>query len=363
MSWGVAASCRHPSSHAGHLFPSAAGVRCDVIMCAPLATPSSSSAGHLTKAQVREVAAAAGFSQATKRSSAGICFIGRRSFGKFLEAYLPPRPGKYVDADTGAVRGPCSNMLAVTVGQKALGLGGQAERVYVVGKDLDRGLVHVAAGHDHPALYSSRVLLQAPNWVAGEPPQALMPCGGGAPGADLDNGGDSVSAAGEAQSIKLGGQEATLAAEGADAESGVLHCQYQARYRQAAAECVIRALTAAEAAAFQASRFCSSPSQDGNISSRGKDAGAAATRTVAAAAAAGMGTTGSLQEGGAGQGGIAQEGEFLLAELVVPLRAVAPGQMFVMYDGDVCLGSATIAAHGPTLAEGSAAAPAEQQPV
>jgi tRNA U34 2-thiouridine synthase MnmA/TrmU len=48
----------------------------------------------------------------------------------------------------------------------------------------------------------------------------------------------------------------------------------------------------------------------------------------------------------------------LLAELVVPLRAVAPGQMFVMYDGDVCLGSATIVAHGPTLAEGSAAAPA-----
>jgi tRNA U34 2-thiouridine synthase MnmA/TrmU len=46
-----------------------------------------------------------------------------------------------------------------------------------------------------------------------------------------------------------------------------------------------------------------------------------------------------------------QPEQFLVADLAVPLRGIAPGQIFVMYDGPVCLGSATIMAFGPTLAE------------
>lgn len=307
-------------------------------------------AGHLTKARVRELAAAAGFSQATKRSSAGICFIGRRSFGRFLETYLQPRPGVYVDADSGQVLGPCSNMLAVTVGQKALGLGGQATRVYVVGKDLGRGLVHVAAGHDHPALYSSRVLLQSPNWVAGGPPEPLLL-------SDCVRAGDAAAeAAPQGQSM----QGADAAAGGAGVvSSGVLRCQYQARYRQAAAECQVRVLTSEEAGAFKASRFCSSGSLAGHNGSG--NAGLSAAHAVTAAGAVGLQQQ-EVQEGVAGQGQ-AGPGQYLIAELGVPLRGVAPGQMFVMYDGEVCLSSATIVAHGPTLAEGSAAALAGQQPL
>jgi tRNA U34 2-thiouridine synthase MnmA/TrmU len=50
------------------------------------------------------------------------------------------------------------------------------------------------------------------------------------------------------------------------------------------------------------------------------------------------------------QQGSEQQGLWV-AELAVPLRGITPGQMFVLYDGEVCLGCAMIAAHGLTLAE------------
>lgn len=258
--------------------------------------------GHLTKATIRQLAAAAGLPQATKRSSAGICFIGRRSFGRFLEAYLPPQSGVYVDVDSGIVLGPCTNTLAVTVGQKAAGLGGQASRVYVVGKDMTRGVVHVAAGHDHPALFSNTVLLQQPSWVAGEAPLALR-----TPAADTG------------AEAKMGGQ---------------LHCQYKARYRQTAEACSIVALQPSEAADFTVSRFCSVDC---------RERGLAAGTSAATGAAAGRGSSDGVHT--------LAGGALLVAELHKPLRGVAPGQMFVMYDGDVCLGSAVILGHGPTLFE------------
>lgn len=300
---------------------------CPVLLRALLTTQPAP--GHLTKAAVRDIAAAAGLSQATKRSSAGICFIGRRSFGKFLEAYLPPKPGLYIDAVSGAALGPCSNMLAVTVGQKP-GLGGQKSRVYAVGKDLERGVVYVAAGHDHPALYSSSILLQGVSWVAGAPPPAQGSRGGAGGGASGAAGADAgVAAAG-----CIGG--AGGAVEGADGVSGVLQCQYQARYRQKAADCAVRLLSAEELEAFQVSRFCHSVpglhNAQGEHSTRG---------SAGAGAAAG---------GCEGVRGV-HSGSFMVADLQVPLRGVAPGQMFVLYDGEVCLGSATILAFGPTLYE------------
>ncbi|KAK2079955.1 hypothetical protein QBZ16_002350 [Prototheca wickerhamii] len=102
--------------------------------------------GALTKPEVRRLAREAGLAAAAeRRSSAGICFIGRRKFGDFLEQYLAPVPGRFRDLETGADLGPCPNLLALTVGQRA-GLGGGPRRSYVAGKDA---------------------LLRAPHWLDG----------------------------------------------------------------------------------------------------------------------------------------------------------------------------------------------------
>lgn len=50
-------------------------------------------AGHLTKAEVRRIAAEAGLHVADKKGSTGICFIGKRPFGEFIGQYVEPRRG------------------------------------------------------------------------------------------------------------------------------------------------------------------------------------------------------------------------------------------------------------------------------
>ena len=98
--------------------------------------------GGLTKNDVKTAAAAhPGLSFLLhRRSSAGICFVGRRRFGAFMAGYATPVPGRWVEvAETpmggdshsnpstwaGPDVGPCTDILAVTLGQRArLGGGG-----------------------------------------------------------------------------------------------------------------------------------------------------------------------------------------------------------------------------------------------
>lgn len=91
--------------------------------------------GDYTKANVRQIAQDANLATATKRSSAGICFIGRRNFADFLSEYVPAVPGKFIDVDTGRYVGTCRNITAVTLGQRPR-IGGASDRMYIVGKDV-----------------------------------------------------------------------------------------------------------------------------------------------------------------------------------------------------------------------------------
>lgn len=267
----------------------------------------------MRKAEVRALAAAEGLRPADKRSSAGICFIGRRrSFGSFLEQYVPPLPGRYVDAGSGTDLGPCANLLALTPGQRAP-LGGGGARRYIAGKDLAARLAFVASGHDHPALRARRALLMPARWV-----------GGGAPPGLLGGGG---SAAVDSDGWRQPG----------------LPCSCQARYRQADAACIVQAAggdgwrpgDGSGGTRFEQSRFAG-----GSIES--------AVAAVAASAAA----PATASSGGAGGGSFGVgDGPFLRLSLAEPLRGLAPGQAVVMYDGPVVLGSALLAAPGPTLAE------------
>lgn len=55
---------------------------------------------------------------ARKKSSVGICFIGKRKFFNFIDEYLPPKYGPIVDLDTGVSLGEHSGFHHYTVGQR-----------------------------------------------------------------------------------------------------------------------------------------------------------------------------------------------------------------------------------------------------
>jgi len=74
--------------------------------------------GELTKAQVREQAAARGLGVADKPDSHDVCFIADGDTAGFLRQRLGAQPGPVVDALTGTVVGRHDGAYAFTVGQR-----------------------------------------------------------------------------------------------------------------------------------------------------------------------------------------------------------------------------------------------------
>ncbi len=132
--------------------------------------------GELAKTEVRRIAAAIGLPNAKKKDSTGICFIGERPFREFLNRYLSQAPGPMRD-ERGREVGRHVGLSFYTLGQRqGLGIGGvksgggEHEPWYVARKDLDRNVLTVVQGHDHPWLLSNGLEADATSWVAGSPP-------------------------------------------------------------------------------------------------------------------------------------------------------------------------------------------------
>ena len=133
--------------------------------------------GELQKSKVRRIAAEIGLPNAKKKDSTGICFIGERPFREFLQRYLHQSPGPMLD-EHGRQVGQHVGLSFYTLGQRqGLGIGGTSSGGgehapwFVARKDLERNVLHVVQGHDHPALLSDHLQAEDVSWVAGQPPQ------------------------------------------------------------------------------------------------------------------------------------------------------------------------------------------------
>jgi tRNA-specific 2-thiouridylase len=125
--------------------------------------------GHLTKAEVRRIAAEAGLPNHAKKDSTGICFIGERPFREFLNRYLPRSPGPMVTPEGGRV-GEHIGLAFYTIGQrKGIGLGGAGEPWYVADKRVATNELIVVQGHDHPLLMRSTLRGLDASWVRDAP--------------------------------------------------------------------------------------------------------------------------------------------------------------------------------------------------
>ncbi len=120
--------------------------------------------GNLTKKEIREIASTLGLVTASKKDSTGICFIGERNFTQFLENYLPNIPGDILDIETGKKLGEHIGLMYYTIGQrKGLQLGGDIDKIFVVGKDLEKNILYVAYGEDNSYLFSDACLIENVN--------------------------------------------------------------------------------------------------------------------------------------------------------------------------------------------------------
>ncbi|MGA6097681.1 tRNA 2-thiouridine(34) synthase MnmA [Stutzerimonas marianensis] len=125
--------------------------------------------GELEKPEVRAIAERHGLATARKKDSTGICFIGERRFSDFLKQYLPAQPGD-IETVEDSVIGRHHGLMYHTIGQRqGLGIGGlktaSDDPWYVLGKDLERNVLVVGQGNDHPMLFSRALLASDIYWV------------------------------------------------------------------------------------------------------------------------------------------------------------------------------------------------------
>jgi len=154
-----------------------------------------------TSLSVREIAKHANLPNATKKDSVGICFIGKRKYGDFINEYIDPADnckGKISfngrsstsslvqcinveNNDVVATFDPNVNpsLMYSTIGQGAK-IPGATQKWFVVDKQISQTNIHrgkertspcilVCPGTHHPSLYSDRLYIRCSelNWIAG----------------------------------------------------------------------------------------------------------------------------------------------------------------------------------------------------
>lgn len=124
--------------------------------------------GKYTKTQVRKIAKEAGFPNHEKKSTVGICFVGKTNMKTFLKSKIKPKKGKIVDAK-GNILGEHDGAYYYTIGQR---LGSRFDlniekkgddkkkmsRWYIAKKDIKKNTLIVAPSKSK-ILYRSKMTI------------------------------------------------------------------------------------------------------------------------------------------------------------------------------------------------------------
>ena len=97
-----------------------------------------------------------------------------------MKEFLPAKPGKIVDIDTGNEIGTHDGLMYYTIGQRrGLGIGGGFSenngRWFVVKKDIEKNILYVCCGLED-CLYSSGLVTYKVNWIPKEPDKKEFDC-------------------------------------------------------------------------------------------------------------------------------------------------------------------------------------------
>jgi len=125
--------------------------------------------GDYTKKQIREIAKKNHLENWDKKSTVGICFVGKVNLKKFLQKKIKPRKGKILNPD-GKIIGEHDGIYYYTIGQRIGSRYGIEiskkdddknfiKRWYVARKDAKKNII-VAAPEGHPLLYRKEIFVK-----------------------------------------------------------------------------------------------------------------------------------------------------------------------------------------------------------
>mgnify|MGYP001315862606 FL=1 len=150
--------------------------------------------GHLTKADVRNIAKNNDLITAEKKDSQGLCFVGKVKLPDFLKQRLTAKKGKVIKIDSKFIQqktdltmfnskeeelqflsspfsfsssdgqeiGEHNGAYYYTVGQrKGLNIGGFRDPLFVVQTDVSNNIIYVGMGESHPALFKKALFVNS----------------------------------------------------------------------------------------------------------------------------------------------------------------------------------------------------------
>lgn len=119
----------------------------------------------ITKDVVRDKARVCGLEVADKKDSTDVCFITNK-FKEYISDKVSNKPGDVIDVETGNVIGKHNGLKSYTIGQrKGLNIGGTSDRMYVVGKDINKNVLYIALGDKSDYLVSTSCVLKNINLI------------------------------------------------------------------------------------------------------------------------------------------------------------------------------------------------------
>ncbi|MBE6154201.1 MAG: tRNA 2-thiouridine(34) synthase MnmA [Firmicutes bacterium] len=114
----------------------------------------------LTKEEVRNIANKYNLSNATKKDSTDVCFI-TTNFKEYMKNKINSTPGDVINVIDGKIIGKHEGLNYYTIGQRrGLNIGGTTERMYVVGKDINKNILYIATGEDNDYLVSTSCIVE-----------------------------------------------------------------------------------------------------------------------------------------------------------------------------------------------------------
>nr|WP_237710383.1 tRNA 2-thiouridine(34) synthase MnmA [Candidatus Mycoplasma haematolamae] len=127
--------------------------------------------GFKSKDEIRQIAKKEGFPNWGKRSSRGICFIGKRSFNSFISGYVSPIKGKVVDIETNKELGTHKGLCFYSLHQrKGTNVSGQEEAYCVCDKDPASSTLYVCrTSSKHKYLMTNGSFVVDLHWIGGPP--------------------------------------------------------------------------------------------------------------------------------------------------------------------------------------------------
>lgn len=122
----------------------------------------------MSKDKVREIANEYGLVNANKKDSFDVCFI-KGTFNDYISENAKSISGDVVDIDTNEVIGKHKGLMYYTIGQRrGLDIGGTSDRMFVVGKDIEKNILYICIGDDNDYLISDSCLIENVNYLGDE---------------------------------------------------------------------------------------------------------------------------------------------------------------------------------------------------